>query len=542
MQNKTIFLYKKSSFYRTWIIVCTVIMISAITNSILVYIQVSRELNNSIRQRLQWETNFYRQQLDQIFVQTGEKLNSLVKSSAAESANRLLLQNEMETIHNLSPSIIRSWIAYPNGTLIPSACTRPDYVRCLPWWREYLAGHTTQAVSKLWVGRGQSLVGKPFMDQSNISALIPLFSLHLKGTKIVRAVGAQLDLNNALIDDSNINSDWTNIHISIYTLDGVLVACPYRYQSGNLKLFTRHSNHPLIHQMLTNPTEISGFKIYAHENCKYVGSYLRDPYLGLVLTLEYPASEVVNPVSKITVGPLIATVLLLLITTIFLSMIYTNNKRLHHMEQLTRSAEIRALQAHINPHFLFNTLDRMAGMAASAENLPLLKMLKSLANILRYTTRKTGELVTLHEELDYLQEYVALQQIRFGSRFCFHLETAPAVLDHKIFKLSIQPLIENCFTHGVEKSLDPITITLRIAKTANSLEIRVTDNGPGVTPERLQELRQLLDRETYDANGNHGLGLPNIHHRYQYAYGQPYGIRLEAAEPGLTVYLTIPLL
>jgi hypothetical protein len=542
VKKRPLFMYTEGLFYKIWISVCILILITAIANSVGVYIQISRQLNNTIRQRLQWEAHFYRQQLDQIFIRADEKLNSLANSSAALSANRPLLQKEMETIHHLSPSIIRSWVAYPNGLLISSSHTRPDYVRQLPWWREYLSGIIPRVFHGLWVGRGQSLVGKPLRDQSGITTLVPLFSLKLRGVQIVRAVGAQLDLNSALIDDSDINSNWGDIHVSIYTLDGVLMACPYRYLRGNFKLFSQPSHHPLILQMLARPNEISGFQFYAAEGQKNVGMYLRDPYLGLVLTVEYPATEVLDPISRITIGPLIVTALLLLITSIVLSIIYSNTKRLHRMEQLARSAELRALQAHINPHFLFNTLDRMVGMAAIAENLPLLKMLKSLADILRYTTRKMGELVTLNEELTYLQEYIALQQIRFGSRLSFQLDVAPVALNYKIFKLSIQPLVENCFTHGVEKSLDPVTITLKVIKKKNCLEIRVFNNGPAITAKQLQAINNNLEQETYDAAQNHGLGLSNIHHRYQYAYGKPYGIRLEPEEHGLTVILVIPLL
>jgi signal transduction histidine kinase len=542
MQQKHLIYHHKHSFYKIWLLVCSVILATAIANSILVYIQVSRELNRTIRQRLEWEAHFYGQQLDQVFIRTGEKLNSLVQSSAADSANRQLLQNEMENIFNASHSIIHIWVAYPNGKVIPSSHTRSDYICNLPWWREYLSGVTPRALNGLWVGQGQSLIGKPFMDQSDVTAIVPLFSLKLHGVNIVRAVGAQLDLNSALIDDSNINSNLANIHVSIYTLDGVLVACPDRYQRGNLQLLAQPSRHPLIRLMLAHPNEISEFKTYAIEGRKNVGLYLRNPNLGLVLTVEYPASKVLDPISRITIGPLIVTVSLLLITTIVLSMIYSNAKRLTQMEHLARSAELRALQAHINPHFLFNTLDRMVSMAVSTENTGLLTMLKSLAHILRYTTCKMEALVTLNEELSYLQEYIVLQQVRFGSRFSFHLDAAPEWLDYHVYKLSIQPLIENCFTHGVEKSLDPVAISLSISRKTDTLEICVADNGPGITPERLQEINQLLEQEKYEADRNHGLGLANIHLRYRYAFGKGYGIRIQPAEPGLTIYLTIPLL
>lgn len=543
MKRRPLFIYTKGLFYKIWLAACALIMVTAIANSVWVYLQVSEQLNHNIRRRLQWEARFYRQQLDQVFIRTTEKLNALVDSPAAVAANLPLLQDEMETIHNLAPSIVRSWVAYPDGRLIPSTRTRPEYVRLLPWWREYLVGKTPQTANGLWVGRGQSLIGRPRVAQADVMTLVPLFSFKLRGIKIMRAAGAELDLNSILSDETNANSSWADVPVSIYTMDGILIACPYRYQRGNLKLFARTSDHPLIRQMLAHPNEISGFGIYAHDDQKKVGLYLRDPSLGLVLTVEYPTAEIVDPVSRTTTGSLMVTALLLVIATIVLSTIYSNTKRLHRLEQLARSAEIRALQAHINPHFLFNTLDRMVGLATSAENLPLLKMLKSLANILRYTIRKTGELVTLQEELNYLREYINLQQVRFGSRFSFELEAAPALLQYKLFKLSIQPIVENCFTHGVDKTLDPVAITLAIRKKGHCLEICVFDNGVRVPEERFAEINRRLEQETYEVDLlEHGLGLSSIHHRYRYAYGELYGIRLERLEQGLAVYLVIPLL
>jgi hypothetical protein len=544
MQPKPPIFHHKHSFYRIWLFVCSVILATAIANSIIVYIQISRELNRTLLQRLNLEVHLYCQQLDNVFIRTSEKLNSLAHSSAADFADRQLLQNEMENIFNVSHSIIHIWVAYPNGKVIPSSHTRSDYVHNLPWWREYLSGVTPRALDGLWVGQGQgqSLIGDPFMDQSDVTTIVPLFSLKLQGINIERAVGAQLDLNSALIDDFSINSNLTDAHVSIYTLDGVLVACPYRYQRGNLQLFAQPSSHPLIRLMLDKPNEISAFQTYSIEGCKYVGLYLRDPNLGLVFTVEYPASKVLDPISRITIGPLSVTALLLLITTVVLSMIYSNTKRITQMEHLARSAELRALQAHINPHFLFNTLDRMVSMAISPENPGLLMMLKSLSHILRYATCRMESLVTLKEELSYMQEYMSLQQVRFGSRFSFYLDAAPELLGCHIYKLSIQPLIENCFKHGVEKSLDPVAIFLSIIRKTDTLEIRVSDNGPGITPERLREINRLLEQEIYETDRNHGLGLANIHLRYRYAYGKSYGIRMQPADPGLTIYLTIPIL
>lgn len=541
VSKQPIFSYTKSLFYKIWLAFCFLIIIATVASSFFVYFQIAHQLQNHLEQRLLWEANFYQQQLNEAFLKVAQRLDSLVSSSAAASADPSLLQNEMNAMGNYSSSIIRSWIAYPNGTLIPSTNSRPDYIRNLPWWHEYLAGKSPQPFTSFLMEHSQSLVGKPFIDESELTTLVPLTSFSLKGIKIVRAAGAQLDLNSALTDNSLVDANWSKMPVSIYTTDGIMVACPYRYNRGNIKLLNKPSLNPLIRQMLTHPNDTSGFAPYWNLNQKMIGVYLKDPYLGMVLTVEYPAAEVVDPISRIASGPLIIIVLLLLIATCVITILYSNTKRLRQVEDLARSAELRALQARINPHFLFNTLDCLVGLGVATGNTPLIRMLRSLTNIFRYSTRNMGDLVTLEEELNYLKEYISLQQIRYGVRFTFELDVPPELLHIRVFKFCIQPLVENCFIHGVEKILDPIAIVVRATKKGNVLEICIVDDGPGITPKRLQEIIQNLELDSYDSGSQgHGVGISNIHHRLQYAYGPAYGIRLQPLQPGLAVFLALP--
>ncbi len=541
MPKQPIFSYTKSLFYKIWLIFSALIIIATFASSVVVYIQVSNQLKNHIEQRLLWEASFYRQQLDEVFLKADQRLDSLVNSSTAVNRNYSLLQNEMNIMQIHSHSIIRSWMAYSDGYLIPSPGTRPEYVRNLPWWREYLSGETPENIMDLSIGSNHSLVGKPFIDQSAFTTLVPIYNFSLDGTKIIRAAGAQIDLNSALTDNPEVNVDWSNIPVSVYTTDGILVASPYRYYSGNLKSLNRLSNEPLIHKMLINPNNNSGFGIYLKNNHRMVGYFLKDSTLGLVLVVEYPTTEVLDPIYQVASGPLVIVLLLLLIATVLIATIYTNTKRLRRVEQLARSAELRALQAHINPHFLFNTLDCIVGFAVSTGNNSLVKMIRSLINIFRYTIRDMGELVTIREELDYLNEYVSLQQIRYGSRFSFKLSVPDELLNYKIFKFCIQPLVENCFVHGVEKSFDPVAITVQITQTVQEVEIKVSDNGPGITRERLSELSQSLEQETYESESQgHGVGISNIHHRLRYAFGSLYGITIESKQ-GFIAHLKFPI-
>lgn len=529
-------------FRSSWIVVCTLIIAAAIASSISVYIQVSNELTRHMEQRLLWEAKFYREQLNQVFLRAALRLDNLVHSPAAVSGNREMLISELNLLNQSSPSLFCSWVIYSDGNLIPAPNARPDQAKHLPWWSSYLAGKNPQAYMDMYMlGRSQAMVGAPFAGETKKTVLVPLVSLDLHSTQIVRAAGL-LDLNRALTDNTGIDIDWSMEPVSVYTSQGRLVASPYHFSNGAFPVLEDHSNDPLMKQQAAHPEAMYGFQVMERDHQKTAGLYLREPSLGLILTVERPAAEVVDPVRKIAAGPLIIAAFCLLIATLLISTLYAGAQQLRKAEQLARSAEFRALQAHINPHFLFNTLNRMVGLAVSAGNLPLVEMIRSLSNIFRYTTRNPNALVSLREELNYLQEYVSLQQIRYGARFSFQLDVPDPLLDAQVFKFCIQPLVENCFVHGSEKSLDPVSISVSIEKVKDSIEISVSDDGPGISEERFKEVNLALAKEGYETGSQgHGVGLSNIHHRVRCIYGPLYGIILKPLEPGLTVCLRMPL-
>jgi sensor histidine kinase YesM len=206
-------------------------------------------------------------------------------------------------------------------------------------------------------------------------------------------------------------------------------------------------------------------------------------------------------------------------------------------------AESRALQAHINPHFLFNILNQMVGITVRAGNTQLAQMLTSLANIFRYAIRKPGALVTLQEELNYLEEYIALQRLRYEERFTFEAAVPSELLTIPVLKFCLQPVVKNCFIHGLEKSFDPIHILLEIKADDDRLIIKVSDDGLGITEEHLKEINRSLemDSDTFAKRGN-SIGLANLHHRIRYSYGLKYRITLTPLSPGLAVSICLPII
>jgi hypothetical protein len=532
---------KRKDISLTWVAFCCIIIMISVISSILVYLHVTDELSTQVEQRLDWEAKFYREQLDQIFLRIAVRADNLVRSAALLTKNRALVQNELQLMRNSFPSLSNGWIAYSNGILVLSPNTSRHYVLHSPWWRQYLDGRFPKTFLGYPLGRSQAMVGKPFTDQSGMTTIVPLMSLNIRNSQPTCAIGLELDINRALTDNTGVDIDWSGEPVSIYTEDGRLIANPYRYCRGDSKALMQKSQSALIQAMRRQPSAPSGFMFYRENRQKMVGTFLRDPSLGMVIVVSRSAAKVVDPVMRIAIGPLIVAALCLFIAALFSKTLFSSFRRLREAERLTSQAEFQALQAHINPHFLFNVLNQMVSFATLAGNNSLTMTLRSLANIFNYAIRKPGAIVSLKEELDYVQEYIALQQLRYGPQFSYQLSVPEELLSLSVLKFCIQPLVENCFIHSLEKSLDPITIKVVITSDTNTVTVEVIDDGPGITRQRLQEIRQLLKMGPSMLTGQgQSIGLANIHHRIRYTHGPKYGISLTPLTPGLSVCLRLP--
>lgn len=207
------------------------------------------------------------------------------------------------------------------------------------------------------------------------------------------------------------------------------------------------------------------------------------------------------------------------------------NVRFRDREQqlrlLASRAELKALRAQINPHFLFNALNAIAGLI---QDQPALadETIEHLAEVFRYTLRKSEtEWVRLEEEVEFVSAYLRVEQARFGNRLRVAIDIEPAAAAIPVPAMAIQALIENAIKHGASHVEGPAAVSLRAAIANDALAIVVSDNGPGFPPE-------------FSINGSSGHGLRNVTERIRGYYGD--GARLEwNAEAGITqVALHIP--
>ncbi len=200
------------------------------------------------------------------------------------------------------------------------------------------------------------------------------------------------------------------------------------------------------------------------------------------------------------------------------------------------NAELMALQLQINPHFLYNTLQTLdMEVQKSEHNEPVNLIIRSVSNILKYALSDPGQLVPLKEELNYLKDYARIQEYRFGD-FIIYYEIDPEILDAGVFRLMLQPVVENSLIHGIRNLDRKGYVKVWIQRRGDCLEIRVADNGHGISREKLEVIRTKLDK-----NEGSSIGLINLNRRLILRYGQDSRIKLRSKENVCTVvFFSIP--
>lgn len=210
-------------------------------------------------------------------------------------------------------------------------------------------------------------------------------------------------------------------------------------------------------------------------------------------------------------------------------------------------AQMKSLEARINSHFLFNTLESINSMAELSDQEEISTMSLALGNMFRYAIKTEGNLVTLRQELGHVSDYVAIQSIRFNGRFRLETAISDELADQKILKLLLQPLVENALQHGLDYCTRGDTIRIDARLVRSNLCLTVSDNGAGIPPERLEALRQMLRGETsvsqLGVHNKHSIGLRNIQSRIELYYGKSYGLSIDSTEgAGSAVTICLPVL
>jgi len=200
-----------------------------------------------------------------------------------------------------------------------------------------------------------------------------------------------------------------------------------------------------------------------------------------------------------------------------------------------RDAELRALQAQINPHFLYNTLDMINWMSYDDRAPDIRQAVRALSAFYKLSLSQGKSVVTLNEELEHVAQYMKIQNLRFGDRIAYSAQCPEALLSIPILKITLQPLVENAVLHGVlTKPEKSGAVSLTVAHAGSAVHIVIADDGMGMTRER----QEALFGSEEDAAPSAGFGLKNIHHRLMLYYGPDYGLGIDS-EPGKGTRVTV---
>ena len=208
------------------------------------------------------------------------------------------------------------------------------------------------------------------------------------------------------------------------------------------------------------------------------------------------------------------------------------------LEKETNQAKLLSLQAQVNPHFMFNALESVRLRALAKGEKETAGVIKYMAHMFRNLIEWDRNIITLREELSFLDEFLYIQRYRFEDEFSYDMDIAAEACDCLLPKMILQPLVENAGVHGVEAVAEDRWVGIRARVREGRLEIQVEDNGGGMSPEKLAELRAMLSGET---KAGRSVGVWNVYRRLALSYGDEFRFHIESTlGRGTTCTVSIP--
>ena len=200
-----------------------------------------------------------------------------------------------------------------------------------------------------------------------------------------------------------------------------------------------------------------------------------------------------------------------------------------------RKTELKALQAQINPHFLYNTLDSIVWMCERGRNADAVKMVHALARLFRISISKGHELIPIAKEIEHAESYLQIQKYRYKNQFTYDFDVDPECLEYLCNKITLQPIIENAINHGLDLLVDEGNIHVSVYQDGDDIVFRVEDNGVGMSEEQIQA---IMERGPKDRTG---IGIKNVNDRLKIYFGKKYGLHITSElDVGTCVEIRMP--
>ena len=208
-------------------------------------------------------------------------------------------------------------------------------------------------------------------------------------------------------------------------------------------------------------------------------------------------------------------------------------------EKHKRIAEIKTLQAQINPHFLSNTLNTVKWLANAQKADNIETLVSSLIKLLHVSMGKGGDYISIREEIEYIRSYIQIQEFRYFDKFEVIFNIEEDILDYKILKFILQPIIENSIIHGIGPMDQKGLISVKAYKSEEELFFSVTDNGAGICDDKIEQvLKSNGSSSTFSR-----IGIYNVNERIKLNFGEQYGLNIQSVEGLYTsVEIILPII
>lgn len=222
---------------------------------------------------------------------------------------------------------------------------------------------------------------------------------------------------------------------------------------------------------------------------------------------------------------------------VMVSRIHTLMHDLHEEHEKLRISEMKTLEAQINPHFLYNTLDSIIWLSRKGQMEDVTRLVYSLSKLLRIGLNRGRTMVTIEEELEHIRSYLIIQEVRYTDDFTYVIDIPDSMLKNKTLKLILQPLVENAIIHGVQQSDKPERISITATEEGPDIFFLVTNTGHTVDPQTVEQINRLFDE---GIEAEFGLGLRNVNQRIKLYFGRQYGLHFSSDDGATTVSVHIP--
>lgn len=513
------------------VVLLVVVAVTVASIVAVVYRQVSSELRTQARAGVENRIASLREGVVNHLENLAVSLRAIMLAFDGRRDARRQVESSVSNFVVAHPNVRKCFVAYPGmQAYLAAGTTRADAEAQLDLVRRARVGDLSGVGSPFRDAKGW-FIGPAFRDAIGLSTQIPIvvYELPAAGEIAVGVVVADLtELLFSLGGELSLDVEDATYPISVAVFD----------DAGRL-LETTRNNPLLVEPAIVQHKSFVTETVRPHDGQR-IETRSRDERTGLWLSGSVAASPVISRAARLSAQILmIGAVCIVFILALGLALLRTVD-RLQVMERQRSDIRVRSLQATMNPHFLFNSLDTIVGLASQVDHRPLHRALRALSTQLHAAVRDKNDLITVAGELRYLDSYMTIQKYRYVDEFDFSMQVGSGCAVVRIPRFCLQPVLENCFSHALPKTVGTLRIQLTVECSADAVEVTVSDNGPGCSDERWSEVRNGLSER--DLSAAEGVGLYGVHQHLVLSYGKRFGLRRLPSETGFTIQVVLPAL